>query len=369
MESYRASLSASIEQAYEVAKAARAVGIDPETVPEVPPAEDMAMRVEKLLAHLKIDGISLEIRALCAEMPREEVAFTIARRLARDASRGTLEARIDAALRVGLAVLTEGILVAPLEGLAEVHLREGRGGTTYIELYYAGPIRAAGGTAQALSVLLADVLRRDLGLAAYVPEENEVGRYQEEVPLYKHLQHLQYVPSAEEIDLVARHVPVCVSGESTEGDAEVSAFRNLPRVPTNGIRGGACLVIAEGLCQKSAKLRKVVDKLELPGWEFLVRLGRQKSSDDGSAPKYLTEAVGGRPILAYPHRPGGFRLVYGRARTGGLASCGLNPATMIVLRNFVAVGTQVKLEYPARRRRWPSATRSRGLLWSSRTVR
>ena len=34
------------------------------------------------------NGISLEIRALCAEMPREEVAFTIARRLARDASRG-----------------------------------------------------------------------------------------------------------------------------------------------------------------------------------------------------------------------------------------------------------------------------------------
>jgi len=348
VESYRAALTASIERAYDVAKAARNVGIDPETFPEVPPAEDMAMRVEKLLGHLKLDGISTEIRALCAEMPREEVAFTIARRLAQDASRGALEGRIDAALRVGLAVLTEGILVAPLEGLAEVHLREGRGGTTYIELYYAGPIRAAGGTAQALSVLLADVLRRDLGLAAYAPDENEVGRYQEEVPLYKHLQHLQYVPSAEEIDLVARNVPVCISGEATEGDAEVSAFRNLPRVLTNGIRGGACLVIAEGLCQKSAKLRKVVDKLQLPGWEFLARLGRQKSADDGGAPKYLTEAVGGRPILAYPHRPGGFRLVYGRARTGGLASCGLNPATMIVLRNFVAVGTQVKLEYPGK---------------------
>jgi DNA polymerase II large subunit len=349
VESYRATLNAAIGHAYEVATAARAVGIDPETFPEVPPAEDMAMRVEKLLGHLKLEGIAVEIRALCAEMPREEVALTIARRLARDPSRGaSVEARIDAALRVGLAVLTEGILVAPLEGLAEVHLRDARGGSSYIELYYAGPIRAAGGTAQALSVLLADVLRRDLGLAPYVPDEGEVGRYQEEIPLYKHLQHLQYVPSAEEIDLVARNVPVCISGESTEGDAEVSAFRNLPRVQTNGIRGGACLVIAEGLCQKSAKLRKVVEKLELPGWEFLSQLGRQKSLDDGGPPKYLTEAIGGRPILAYPHRAGGFRLIYGRARTGGLAACAVNPATMIVLRSFVAVGTQVKLEYPGK---------------------
>ncbi|MCI4317279.1 MAG: DNA polymerase II large subunit, partial [Thermoplasmata archaeon] len=234
----------------------------------------------------------------------------------------SIEQRLDAALRVGLAILTEGILVAPLEGLAEVHLRDSRAGPPYVELYYAGPIRAAGGTAQALSVLLADLVRRDLGLGAYHPDGDELGRYQEEIPLYKHLQHLQYVPSADEIETVARNVPVCISGESTEGDAEVSAFRNLPRVSTNGIRGGMCLVIAEGLCQKSAKLRKIVEKLGVPGWEFLQRLGRQKSDDaDGSkTPKYLTEALGGRPILGYPRRAGGFRLTYGRARTAGLAA-------------------------------------------------
>ncbi|EQD27245.1 protein containing DNA polymerase II large subunit DP2, partial [mine drainage metagenome] len=53
-------------------------------------------------------------------------------------------------------------------------------------------------------------------------------------------------------------------------------------------------------------------------------------------------------MLAHPNRPGGFRLVYGRARTGGLASCSVNPATMILLDRFVAVGTQVKLEYPGK---------------------
>jgi len=350
VESYFLSVEAEVDRAYAVAEKARHSGYDPEVVPEIPRAQDMAMRVEKLLSHLGIEGISTEIRALSATMPREEVALTIARRIARDPSRGeSMAARVDAALRVGLAILTEGILVAPLEGLAEVHIHEDNEHGPYIELYYAGPIRAAGGTAQALSVLLADVVRRDLGLAAFHPEPDEVGRYKEEIPLYKYHQHLQYVPTPEEIDLVVRHVPVAISGEATEGDAEVSAFRNLPRVPTNGIRGGACLVIAEGLCQKAAKLRKIVEKLGLDGWEFLADVGHNTSDEEEArTPKYLQDSVGGRPVLAHPNHPGGFRLVYGRARTTGLASCAINPATMSILQNFIAIGTQVKLEYPGK---------------------
>jgi DNA polymerase II large subunit len=350
VESYFRAIEASVDRAYAVAEAARREGVDPELAPEIPRAQDMAMRVEKLLAHLGIEGISAEIRTLAAEMPREEVAVTIARRLAKDTSRGaSVTERVDAALRVGLAILTEGILVAPLEGLAEVHLRDGPDRSSYIELYYAGPIRAAGGTAQALSVLLADIVRRDLGLAAFRPEPAEVERYKEEIPLYKYHQHLQYVPTPEEIELVVRHVPVAISGESTEGDAEVSAFRNLPRVATNGIRGGACLVIAEGLCQKAPKLRKVVEKLGIDGWEFLAELGHHATDDeDARVPKYLQDSVGGRPVLAHPNHPGGFRLTYGRARTTGLAACAVNPATMVILQHFVAIGTQVKLEYPGK---------------------
>jgi len=349
VESYFRAIESEVDRAYAVADRARSEGFDPETHPEIPRAQDMAMRVEKLLAHLGTEGLSNEIRALARQMPREEVAVTVTRRLASDTSRGgSLVARVDTALRVGLAILTEGILVAPLEGLAEVHLPEGPDGR-YIELYYAGPIRAAGGTAQALSVLLADIVRRDLGLAAFRPDPQEVERYQEEIPLYKFHQHLQYVPTAEEIALVVGHVPVAISGESTEGDAEVSAFRNLPRVPTNGIRGGACLVIAEGLCQKAAKILKIVEKLGLEGWEFLSELGHHTADEEESrTPKYLQDSVGGRPVLAHPGYPGGFRLLYGRSRTTGLAACAVNPATMVVLQHFVAVGTQVKLEYPGK---------------------
>jgi DNA polymerase II large subunit len=348
---YFETIDRAVERAYAVARAARAVGWDPEDHPEIPPAQDMATRVEKLLGHLPVEGISEEIRALARDLPRDEVAVEMVRAIVHDPRRGeSVEARLDAALRVGLAILTEGILVAPLEGLAEVHLRT-FGGSSYVELFYAGPIRAAGGTAQAMSVLLADIARRELGLGAYRPLPGEVERYVEEIPLYKHSQHLQYVPSAEEVATVIQNVPVCISGESTEGDLEVSAFRNLPRVPTNGLRGGACLVIAEGLCQKAPKLRKIVQQLGLDGWEFLDQLGRHvPTEENGNAPgpKYLAEAVGGRPVLAYPHRAGGFRLTYGRCRTTGLASCAVNPATMRVLRNFVAVGTQVKLEYPGK---------------------
>ncbi|HLM92011.1 MAG TPA: DNA polymerase II large subunit [Thermoplasmata archaeon] len=349
MEDYFRAIESEVDRAYSVAERARQVGFDPETHPEIPRAQDMAMRVEKLLAHLGVEGISVEIRALSEKLPREEVAVAITRRLATDITRGgTVAERVDTALRVGLAILTEGILVAPLEGLAEVHVCEGPDGS-YIELYYAGPIRAAGGTAQALSVLLADIVRRDLGLAAFHPDREEVERYKEEIPLYKYHQHLQYVPTAEEIELVVRNVPVAISGESTEGDAEVSAFRNLPRVPTNGIRGGACLVIAEGLCQKSAKIGKIVDKLGLDGWEFLKEIGHHTTDEEENrTPKYLQDSVGGRPVLAHPNHPGAFRLVYGRCRTTGLAACAVNPATMVILQHFVAVGTQVKLEYPGK---------------------
>jgi DNA polymerase II large subunit len=350
VESYFQAIERAVDEAYSVAERARQEGLDPEVTPEIPRAQDMAMRVEKLLVHLHLTGISEEIRELAERLPREEVAVTIARRLAQDERRGTnLEARLDAALRVGLAILTEGILVAPLEGLAEVHVKSGSDGS-YLELFYAGPIRAAGGTAQALSVLLADVVRRDAGLGVFHPEPAEVERYKEEVPLYKQRQHLQYSPSPEEIELAVRHIPVCISGESTEGDVEVSAFRNLPRVETNGLRGGAVLVLAEGICQKAPKLAKIVDKLKLPGWEFLRDLGRGHAveTEEAHSPKYLAEALGGRPILAHPHHPGGFRLRYGRARTTGLAACAVNPATMVILRRFLAIGTQLKVEYPGK---------------------
>jgi DNA polymerase II large subunit len=348
METYFSRLEQETKRAYDVANKARSLGVDPETYVEIPPARDMASRVEKLLSKWHVEGISDRIRELAKVHKREMLAMHLAEELALDESRGSREQRLEVALRVGLAVITEGILVAPLEGLVHTRIREDPAGA-YVDLYYAGPIRAAGGTAQALSVLMADYVRRKLGLAAYKATPDEIGRYKEEIPLYKHVQHLQYLPTPQEIETVVSHVPVCINGEPTEKGVEVTAFRNVPRVPSPGIRGGACLVIAEGICQKAAKLRKIAGPLGLEGWEFLDHLGKKGiKSEEGASSKYLEDAVGGRPILAHPDRQGGFRLVYGRGRTTGLAATALNPATMTILRNFVAIGTQLKTEFPGK---------------------
>ena len=209
-----------------------------------------------------------------------------------------------------------------------------------------------------MSVLIADVVRRELGIDRYKPTSEEVERYKEEIPLYKRVQHLQYTPSAEEIHTIVENCPICIDGEGTE-DEEVTGNRDLPRVETNRLRGGACLVIAEGLCLKAPKLLKHVKNLKLKGWEFLESFTNKNSNKNNESniegipeilpsEKYIGEVIAGRPVLAYPSRKGGFRLRYGRARTGGLASTAINPASMHLFNDFIAVGTQMKTERPGK---------------------
>ncbi|MBE6520847.1 MAG: DNA polymerase II large subunit [Thermoplasmata archaeon] len=358
MEEYFDRLLSMKDRCYEIAEKARAMGYDPETSVEIPQASDLASRVEKLLDEYHVEGVAEDIRELTKEYGnRELVALMVAKKMAKRPA-ASLEEALDRATRVGLAVLTEGILVAPLEGIAYTRIRKNADGSDYVDLVFAGPIRAAGGTGQAMSVLIADVVRTELGIGKYIPTEQEIGRFDEEIPLYKQNQHLQYTPTSEEIDLIVRNCPVCVDGEGTER-VEISGFRDLPRIDTNQVRGGACLVIAEGMCQKAAKLKKHVDKLGLPGWEFIGKfLDAHKTVDkkgDADAPKtvqplekYLKDIVAGRPIFGHPCRVGGFRLRYGRARTSGLASLAYNTGSMYAMDEFMALGTQLKIERPGK---------------------
>jgi len=353
MEEYFSELQKHVDLCYSVARQARQRGYDPETDVEVPQATDLAARVEKLLSDWEVEGVASRIRELSETHDREEVSLLIAKELAKLPAR-SLEFAIERAVRVGVAVLTEGILVAPLEGIAGVSMGRNSDGSDYLTVSYAGPIRSAGGTGQAMSVLIADVVRRELGIGRYVPTEGEVQRLKEEIPLYRKCQHLQYTPPNEEIDIIARNTPVCIDGEGTEED-EIQGFRDLPRISTNRVRGGACLVIAEGLCLKAPKVQKHVKRLGIDGWAFLEQfLSARKSgpSDTGQEitpnTKFLKDMPGGRPVLAYPSRIGGFRLRYGRTRATGLAALGVNPATMYVLDEFIATGTQLKIERPGK---------------------
>jgi DNA polymerase II large subunit len=354
MRAYFESLAKEADRCYAVARRARARGMDPETFVEIPQAEDLASRVEKLLSAWNVEGVAARIRGLSKDYNREEASLIIAKEIARKPAK-TREEVIDRAIRVGLAVLTEGILVAPLEGIAGVKIGRNYDGSSYISISFAGPIRSAGGTGQAMAVLIGDVVRRELGIGRYIPTDGEVQRFKEEIPLYKQCQHLQYTPSNQEIELIARNCPVCIDGEGTE-DIEISGYRDLPRIETNKVRGGACLVIAEGLCQKAPKIEKHVKKLGIDGWDFiseyLVLKKKSTSEEDVSKikpdSKYLKDLIAGRPVLGHPSRVGGLRLRYGRGRTTGLAAIALNPVTMHAVDDFLAVGTQIKLERPGK---------------------
>ena len=352
---YFAALEAGADDCYRTAAQARRKGFDPSLEVEIPKTQDLASRVEQLLSEWNVEGVARRIRELSATHDREETAILVAKEVARRPAK-TKEEAIDRAVRVGLAILTEGILVAPLEGLADVRIKRNADGSNYVDLAYAGPIRSAGGTGQALSVLIADVVRRDLGVGRYVPTRPEVERFKEEIPLYKQVQHLQYAPSDEEIALIAGNCPVAINGEGTE-DVEISGHRDLPRLETNRLRGGACLVVADGLCLKAPKIQKHVRRLRIDGWEFIdtyleAKGGTVGNQGDGAilepSETFIENILAGRPVLCYPSRAGGLRLRYGKSRANGLAALALHPATMVVLDEFIAVGTQIKTERPGK---------------------
>ena len=142
----------------------------------------MASRTEKLLVeHLEGAEVADDIRKLLAENDRETTSIkmaTIVAKRFRDNGHD-LQKSIDVGLRVGLAILTEAVLVAPLEGISEVRLLPNLDGSQFLSIHFAGPIRAAGGTAQALAVLIGDMIRRELNVDAYKPSDDEVERVKE----------------------------------------------------------------------------------------------------------------------------------------------------------------------------------------------
>jgi len=341
-------LETGLAEAMEIAGKARKQGKDPSLSVEVPTAVDLAERVEKLIG---IEGIAKRVRELEKEgMSREEAALAIGLDFA-EGRIGCFSSKIeaiDSAIRTSVALLTEGVVAAPIEGIAKVDLGKNDDGTEYLKVYYAGPIRSAGGTAQALSVLVADYVRRGVGISRYKPRPEEVERYVEEIGLYRRVAGLQYVPSDQEIRTLVRNCPICIEGEPTE-EEEVSGFRDLERIETNRIRGGVALVSAEGIALKRPKLKKHVSKLGIEGWDWLDELTSGGKKDGGaSGEKFLRDIIAGRPVFSHPHRPGGFRLRYGRSRNTGLAAAGFSPATMVILKEFLAAGTQVKVEQPGK---------------------
>ncbi|GAB3666818.1 DNA polymerase II large subunit [Halopiger thermotolerans] len=388
-ERYFQTLESRLDEAFEVAETAKERGADPEPEVEIPTARDMADRVENILG---IDGVAERVRELEGEMSREEAALELAEDFAegRVGDYETKAGKVEGAVRTAVALLTEGVVAAPIEGIDKVEILENDDGTEFVNVYYAGPIRSAGGTAQALSVLVADYTRALVGIDGYKARDEEIERYAEEIALYDKETGLQYTPKDKETKFIAKHMPIMLDGEAT-GDEEVSGFRDLERVDTNSARGGMCLVLAEGIALKAPKIQRYTRNLEEVDWPWLQDLidgtyyddaGDEESddgdeSDDGAdeeadadeadvdeegaesdepqgpprvdeSKKFLRDLIAGRPVFSHPCAQGGFRLRYGRARNHGFATAGVHPAAMHLVDDFLATGTQIKTERPGK---------------------
>ena len=83
-------------------------------------------------------------------------------------------------------------------------------------------------------------------------------------------------------------------------------------------------------------------------FEELKNKEQEKLKKEVSSATYISDIVAGRPVLGHPSQPGGFRLRYGKCRTAGLSSMAMHPLTMEMLKNYIAIGTQLKYEGPGK---------------------
>ena len=344
---YVQALEDQLSTLYRIAKEAREKGLDPMLKPETEVAKDLAELVEGLVGPT---GVAQSIRELSQKLPREELAFKISEEIVYGKyGHMSPQQAADQAVRTALAILTEGITAAPLQGVAKVTTKQNFDRTTYLAIYFAGPIRSAGGTDQALSLVVGDFVRRLLGLDRYKPTEEEISRFVEEVRLYERsVLRFQYHVSDARLRLALESLPVEVTGTETD-PVEVSSFRNLPRVETNRVRGGALRVVNDGVAGRAAKVWTIVDKLGMEGWDWLKNVGTvDVNKEEKKTSGFMDDVIAGRPIFSFPSRQGGFRLRYGRARNTGLAAVGVHPATMLILDQFIAAGTQLRIELPGK---------------------
>ena len=359
---------------YELANKAKKKGVDPKDFVEVKLAENLAERVVGLISAVapQITDSGAIDRILELEKEYSPLDWRVALQIALEVSQEKFckfenkKEAMEIGIRVGFAYVTLGVVSAPLEGFTSLDIKKRNDGGEYFCLNYAGPVRAAGGTAAAVSVLIGDYVRVNNNYKPYDPTDKEVKRCAAELEDYhEYVANLQYFPSKEESEFLMKNLPVEISGDASEKYEVSSALlKDIPRIPTNKLRSGYCLIHSSCIPLKGPKLWKQLTKwgkeLGMEHWNFLgdyVKL-QEKSKSKGKKSKeeskitpdytYIKDLVGGRPVIGHPLRHGAFRLRYGRTRTTGFSAQAIHPATMEVLNQFIAIGTQLKVERPGK---------------------
>ena len=337
-----------VYKSYQHALKARRRGIDAADIIESKIAYDLADRVAKM-HNIEIAD---RLRALLSKTTKEKAALKIAEEIAAgEYGSGDLETLLDNAVRVSLAVVTEGVTVAPLQGISDVTIKSNADGSKYLSVYFAGPIRSAGGTEAALTMLIADHARKVAGLGRYMANsfDDETGRFVEELRIYeREVMGFQFKVLDEDVVKCISNLPVELDGVDTD-PVEVVGHKNMRRIATDRVRGGTLRVMNDGLIGRSRKLLKLVETLKLDGWDWLKDLkGAIQTGDDDAAHHRMSEVITGRPVLSMAKRIGGFRLRYGRCYNTGFATVGIHPTVPALLDYAIVVGTQIKMDMPGK---------------------
>ncbi|HYP43315.1 MAG TPA: hypothetical protein VEQ18_04775, partial [Candidatus Nitrosocosmicus sp.] len=345
---YQIGILEQVNKLYTLVQKARQKGYDVTTTVEPKIAYDLSDRVAKM--H-NID-ISDRLRSLLSYTTKEKAALKIAEEIALgEYGSGDLRTRLENAVRVSLAVVTEGVTVAPLQGISDVQIKDNKDGSKYLSISFAGPIRSAGGTEAALTMLIADQVRKVTGLDKYQANsfDDETGRFIEELRLYeREVGNFQFKILDEDIHNCISNLPVELDGVDTD-PVELVIHRGLKRIQTNRVRGGALRVMNDGLIGRNKKLLKLVETLNLEGWDWLGKVkGAIQTGDDDTVSHRMSEVITGRPVLSMSKNIGGFRLRYGRCFNTGFATIGIHDTIPILLNNAVVVGTQIKMDVPGK---------------------
>ncbi len=340
------------EAAHRTASAARAKGFDPTETVESKTVFDLADRVNQMLRLDQFEGLVDRLRELLHTTTKERAALTISQEIALGKF-GALERHeaLSYGVRAGLAVMTDGVTVAPLEGISGVTIKQNDDNTDYVSVSYAGPMRSAGGTEAGFSLVIADITAKKLGLSNYRARPEEIDRLAEELRIYERdVGNFQYKVTDDDIKRAISNIPVEIDGIETD-PIEVVVHRGLKRVATDRLRGGALRVLNDGVIGRANKLSKKLASLNISGWEFLSQLKggtQQTTNETEKAGAHFEEVISGRAVLSMPRSKGGFRLRYGRSMNTGLSTIGIHPAVATLLDYPVVAGTQVKVDLPGK---------------------
>jgi len=352
LEPYYSDILNQYESAYNLAEEAKSRGLDPNEIVESKTVFDLADRVNEMLGLSQFEGLAERLRHLLHTTTKERATLTIAEEIAlgKFGTMGTDQA-LQYAVRAGLAVITDGVTVAPIQGISTVVIKKNDDNSEYASISYAGPMRSAGGTEAAFSVLIADVVAKKLGLSPYRARDEEIARFIEELRVYeREVGSFQYRVSDSDVRVALSNLPVEIDGVETD-PFEVVVHRNLKRVATDRVRGGALRVLNDGVIGRAHKLAKILKELQLTGWDWLPELKGGKQQSTGETEKvgaHFEEVISGRPVISSPNTRGGLRIRYGRAMNTGLSTVGIHPAIPALLDNCVVVGTQVKVDLPGK---------------------